>query len=129
MNKSEYMFLKKKYQARNHEIEQRQELDEIKNKYKKKRGISTSKLIVFIVFVLAIEIILFTEYSMLKFQDFSAMYALIGVPTTLVPTLIAYFNKAKAENTQSGITYDLAMRETQQQLETGGTPDDSDVVG
>ena len=49
-----------------------------------------------------------------KYGDLSAMYALIGVPVSLVPICLGYFNKSKAQNTVGGITYDMAMLDRQQ---------------
>lgn len=81
-----------------------------KEKYKPKRKLpSTSKLVLLVVFLLCIEIIIFSEYAMLVLGDASAMYVLIGVPTTLVPTVISYYNKSRAENTRGGITFETVI--------------------
>ena len=81
-----------------------------------KKKWSTSKIVLLVVFILCIEIVIFCEVMMNKYGDLSAMYALIGVPATLIPTVCAYMIKSKAENTQGGITYDMAMLERQQQF-------------
>lgn len=82
-----------------------------KCKDKKKKLPSTSKLVLLIVFLMCIEILIFSQYAMLKLGDISAMYTLIGVPVALVPVCLGYFWKSKHENTASGITYEMAMRE------------------
>lgn len=64
-----------------------------------------------------------------KYGDMSAMYALISVPVTLVPIVISFYNKSKAENTQFGITYEMAMLEKQQEMQQNmnDAPDDGAV--
>lgn len=85
-------------------------LKQEKNKYKKiKKKPTTSKLILLAVILLSIEIVIFVEFAMLKWGDFSAAYALIGIPATLIPTIWAYYSKSKAENTQGGIVYETAI--------------------
>lgn len=77
------------------------------------KKISTSKIILFVVFLICIEILIFCEIMMDKYGDMSAMYALISVPVTLVPIVIGYLIKSRAENTSGGITYEIAMLEKQ----------------
>ena len=59
--------------------------------------------------ILCVEIIIFAEYAMLSMENMSAMYALIGIPVALTPTIWGYYSKSKAENTKGGITYETAM--------------------
>lgn len=93
------------------------------------KKISTSKVILFVVFLICIEILIFCEVMMDKYGDMSAMYALISVPVTLVPIVLGYLIKSKAENTQHGITYEIAMLEKQQELQQNmnDAPDDGAV--
>lgn len=92
--------------------ERKRKLKEEKRKHQFKFKIpSTSKLILVAVFLLCIEIIIFSEYAMIATGDASAMYVLIGVPATLVPTLLGYFNKSKKENSTGGIIYEKTMHE------------------
>lgn len=72
---------------------------------------SVSKLVLFVVFLLCIQIIMFCEYIVWKTGDSSALYTLIGVPVTLVPTVIAYYQKSTKENTVGGIVYESVMKE------------------
>lgn len=92
---------------------------EQKRKYKEKQKenhtkVSTSKIVLFCMVLLCFEIIIFAEWYMGKFQDSSSMYALIGIPVALTPTIWAYYSKSKAENTEGGITYDIAMEKLKQ---------------
>lgn len=74
---------------------------------------STSKLVLLSSILICFEIVIFCEYAIIKLQDTSAMYALIGIPATLIPIIWAYYSKSKAENTAGGIVYETAMRENQ----------------
>lgn len=111
MTPKEFNRRKATLELRNRDIEQRMKLDKIKNKYKKpsKKLITTSKLIILIVFAICIEILIFVERYSWKYGDSSALYALVGVPVALIPPVISYFSKSKAENTEGGITYEMAM--------------------
>lgn len=86
-----------------------------KEKYKSKRKLpSTSKLVLLAVFLICIELLIYCEYAMLVLNDASAMYALIGIPATLIPTTLGYFSKAKSENSTGGLVYEKAMFEMNQ---------------
>lgn len=103
----------KKIQLKNKEIEYRNKLKVEKNKYKRKFKLpSTSKLVLLVVFIMCVEILAFSQYAMIVTGDTSAMYTLIGVPVTLVPIVISYYWKSKAENTIGGITFETAMHTT-----------------
>lgn len=98
-----------------------QKLQEEKNKLKKKHKLPpTSKLVLLVVFALSIQIIAFVEFVMLKYGDFSAAYALIGIPVTIVPTILGYYHKSKAENTEGGIIYEKAMMQAEDDDESVG---------
>ena len=112
LTEKEYETRLKKIQAKNASEERKRKLKKEKNKYKTKFKLpSTSKLILLGVTLLCLQIVIYCEYAMIYLGDTSAMYALIGVPATLAPTIWAYYSKAKAENTKGGITYDMAMKE------------------
>ena len=89
-----------------------------------KNKLTTSKLALLAVFLLSIQIIIFCEIMINKYGDLSAMYALIGIPATIIPIVLGYYSKSKAENTAGGITYDMAMMEMSQRQQ-----DDNDAVG
>lgn len=92
---------------------QRKKLENLKseeNKYKVKRKLpSTSKLLLIGAILLCLQIVLFCEYVMVKLQDTSSMYVLIGIPASLIPIILGYFYKSKAENTSGGIVFETAM--------------------
>lgn len=118
MTRREFEIEKKKLELRNTEILQKQELNKIKYQYRKPpQKISTSKLVLFCVFVVCIQILVFSEIAMMKYGDFTALYALIGVPVTLVPVVLGYFVKSGKENTKNGITYEMAMLDKQKEEE------------
>lgn len=83
---------------------------------------STSKMLLWTAVLLCVEIIAFCEIAFVMTRDTSFLYALIGVPTTLVPTICSYYNKSKCENTVGGIVYETAMHKD----ETDGS---SEAVG
>lgn len=97
-------------------LKRKNELREERKKYKRKIKLpSTSKLLLLGAVFICFEIIIFAEYVMLKFGDISSLYTLIGVPATLIPVILGYFYKAKAENTVGGIVYDATMKNNEQQ--------------
>ena len=112
MSEEEYESELQKIQKKNESNERKRKLKEKRKRYWPKFKLpSTSKLVLMAVFLLCIEIVLYCEYAMIVLGDASAMYVLIGVPTTLVPTILAYYAKSQKENTAGGITYDMAMRD------------------
>lgn len=114
MTNKEYEARKKRIELENRDLRQKQKLKELKNKYRTKiKKPTTSKLALLAVFLICFEVLIFAECFMWQFQDSSALYALIGVPVAIIPTLVAYYSKSKAENTVGGITYEMAMLEHQ----------------
>lgn len=90
-----------------------------KTKLTKSPPLSTSKMVLWGVIFLCLEIVVFCEWAMIYARDLSAMYVLIGIPAALAPTIMSYMYKSRKENTVGGIVYDTAMA----QFKT----DDSDV--
>lgn len=92
--------------------EEKKELEKFKPQ---KDKMSASKKILIVALVLSIQIIFFTEFVMYKYQSFSSLYSLIGIPATVIGMMgmiLGYFNKSKAENTKGGVIYEQAMRNT-----------------
>lgn len=115
ISEREYNKKLRNIQDKNASKERKRKLKEEKNKYKHKTKLpSTSKLILLGVILLCLQIVIFCEYVMITLGDTSSLYVLIGVPTTLIPIIWGYYSKSKAENTVGGITYDMAMRENEQ---------------
>lgn len=114
MTNREYELELKKIKAKNRQIEMKQNLKAAKVSRFNIPKISTSKLILVAVLLLNLQIIYFVEKAIMTYGDLSALYALIAIPATLIPTVWAYFSKAKAENCAGGITYDSAMEQLRQ---------------
>lgn len=124
MTKQEYELELKKIKEKNQQIKMRQNLKAAKIKRFQFKKPNTSKLIVFVVFAICLQILWFSEHMISLTGDTSYMYALIGIPAALIPTVISYFNKAKIENTSdSGYVYEARMAE----LNNQGTSDDEAV--
>ncbi len=103
-----------KIKENNASKERKQLLQAEKDKYKStknKRPLSTSKLLLWVVVLICIEIIIFSEYVMIKLNDTSTLYTLIGVPVTLIPTVLGYYFKSAKENTAGGIVYESFLNE------------------
>lgn len=114
MTSREYELELKKIKAQNRQIEMKRNLKAAKVSRFNIPKISTSKLILVAVLLLNLQIIYFVEKAIMTYGDLSALYALIAIPATLIPTVLAYFSKAKAENCAGGITYDSAMEQLRQ---------------
>lgn len=82
---------------------------------------STSKLLLWTAVLLCVEIIAFCEIAFVMTRDTSFLYALIGVPTTLVPTICSYYHKSKCENTEGGIVFETAMQKNGMVYRTDGS--------
>lgn len=99
--------LKKINESREREKKLKEERDKYGFKFKMP---STSKIVLFVVFILCLQILFFCERIMEETGDLSALYVLIGVPVSLVPICLGYYWKSCQENTSGGIIYDTAMR-------------------
>lgn len=101
-------------------------------KRKRKKKMSASKIILAIILLICLEIIIYSEIIMGINHDLSALYVLMGIPAAMCGTAWAYFTKAKAENTEGGITYETAMAEIKQEAQNKITIYDlnnDDIVG
>lgn len=102
--------IKRMNQSKEREMKLRKEREKYSFKFKMP---STSKIVLFIVFALCLQILFFCERIMEKTGDLSALYVLIGVPVSLVPICLGYYWKSCQENTSGGIIYDTAMKNAQ----------------
>ena len=109
MTKQEYNEKLKQIKEHNKQIEMKRNLKEAKVKRFQLKKPNTSKLIVFVVLLICLQILWFSEHMVNLTGDTSYMYALIGVPAALIPTILGYYAKASKENQVGGITYDTAM--------------------
>ena len=105
----EYELELKKIKAQNRQIEIKRNLKAAKVKRFNLKKPNTSKLIVFVVFAICLQILWFSEHMISLTGDTSYMYALIGIPAALIPTILGYYAIASKENQVGGITYDTAM--------------------
>lgn len=86
-------------------------LREEKSKYSRFPKLpSTSKMLLWAVVLLCVEVVVFCEYVFMQTKDTSFIYALAGVPTVLVPAILSYNNKSMHENTSGGIVYETAIQ-------------------
>lgn len=123
---SQYKNQMKKIQMKNKQKERRRKLRKEKNKYKPKLKLpTTSKLLLIGAVLLCLEIVIFCEYVMVKLQDSSSMYVLIGIPASLIPIILGYFYKSKAENTSGGIVFETAMSQMTETMDEESNDDDS----
>lgn len=112
ISEKEFEFRMREIKKDNLSKERARKLKEEKQKGMVKHKLpSTSKLILFGMILLCIQIVAFCEYAMMTLGDTSALYVLIGIPAALVPIIWGYYSKSKAENTVGGIVYDTAMAE------------------
>lgn len=126
MTSREYELELKKIKAKNRQIEMKRNLRAAKVKRFNLKKPNTSKLIVFVVFAICLQILWFSEHMISLTGDTSYMYALIGIPAALIPTVISYFNKSKIENTSdSGFIYEARMAELNNQQDVS----DDEAVG
>lgn len=74
-----------------------------------------------VMFLVCMEIIIYAEIAMWHTWDMSCLYALVGVAASLSASIWAYCEKAKAENTEGGITYETAMKSKEPEPNEDGT--------
>lgn len=134
LTEKEYKSKLKELEKINASKERKLKLKEEKGRYKRRlKTPSTSKIALFVVFAICIEILIYCQYAMIKTNDLSAMYALIGVPVSLVPMVIGYYWKSKNENTIGGIVYEKALLEQNSELKANcqedGIMTDEETVG
>lgn len=130
LSEEEYKAKYEAIKAENASKERKRKLKEEKKKSRFKRKtvkppkvklfkkVSTSKLLMYGLIFLCLEIVIFCQYAIIVLQDASAMIALIGIPATLVTAMLGYFSKSKKENSAGGIVYETAMAEKNKQNET-----------
>ena len=122
MTEEEYLARFRKLRSNNIQKLRRRKLwQERFRLYPKIKMPSTSKLVLLGVFLICIEVLVFSQYAMIVLGDASALYALIGVPAALIPVCLGYYSKAKAENTVGGIKYDSVVN--------SNTGSEEDAVG
>ena len=112
-----------RWQREKEVLERKYKLKQEKREFKKQflPKISTSKLLIFFLFINCTIIELFTGFVTLKSldlttltmtnPDFTPLVALIGAVVSEVVGYAVYALKSAKENTAGGITYETAMRQ------------------
>lgn len=112
-----------RWQREKEVLEKKYKLKQEKREFKKQflPKISTSKLLIFFLFINCTIIELFTGFVTLKSldlttltmanPDFTPLVALIGAVVSEVVGYAVYALKSAKENTAGGITYEAAMRQ------------------
>lgn len=114
MSQREFNKRLREIQRENESLRRINKLEQERSRLKKpKDKLTTSKLALLIMFIIVFEIVVFTQILMYVTRDLSALYVLIGIPATMILPLWRYYAKSQVENTQGGITYDMAMKNNQ----------------
>ena len=115
--KSEREYKKAMNEALNHAkaVKQDTTLKAIRHAYDvPKEKMSFSKKIFIFIAINLVVIEIYAMWAMAHFQDFSSLYALIGLATPIVgivASFVTYSSKSAIENSKGGIVYETAMRE------------------
>lgn len=107
MTQHEYEKRVAKIEARNKDIEMKQNLKAAKIKrfnWKKPR---TSKMVLWTVIIICIQILWFTEHMATITGDTSFMYALIAIPASLIPTVLSYMKNSRVEHQMGQFEYPI----------------------
>ena len=101
MTTKEYERQLEKIKLKNRQLEMKRNLRRERMKglphfnFKKPR---TSKMVVWTVIGMCIQILLFSEYMAVKTGDTSFMYSLVAIPAALLPTVLSYMKNSRIEH-------------------------------
>lgn len=84
-------------QQKKRQYEMKKELREAKRRFKFKKP-RTSKMVLWTVIALCIQILWFTEHMATTTGDTSFMYALVAIPASLIPTVLSYMKNSRVEH-------------------------------
>lgn len=116
MTKSQFDSKIAKAKRRNETIEYKRRLREERTKYWPKFVLpSTSKIVLIVAAILCVEILFFCQWMIVRTGDTNALYAMVGAVVSFVPVVLGYMVKSTRENTKSGIVYETAMAQLNQQ--------------
>lgn len=102
-----------KIRVRNKSYERKKLLKAEKNKYRNKIKLpSTTKLVMTYLFILLNTVLIYAMIAMWHFSDLSYLGVLITDIAAQLITFFIYTVKSTKENTVGGITYDLAMKQS-----------------
>lgn len=85
-------------QQKKRQYEMKKELREAKRRFPKFKKPRTSKMVLWTVIALCIQILWFTEHMATTTGDTSFMYALVAIPASLIPTVLSYMKNSRVEH-------------------------------
>lgn len=113
MTEKQYERELSKIRLANKSIERKRALKSERKKYKRRITIpSTTKLVMAYLFVLLNAVLIYAMVAMWHFSDLSYLGVLITDIVAQLITFFIYTVKSTKENTVGGITYDLAMKQS-----------------
>lgn len=101
ISEKEYEQELKRIKAKNEQRERKRKLREEQLKalphfkFKKPR---TSKMVLWTVIIICIQILWFSEHMASVTGDTSFMYALVAIPASLIPTVLSYMKNSRVEH-------------------------------
>lgn len=129
MTKKEYERQLEKIKLKNRQLEMKRNLRKERMKglphfnFKKPR---TSKMVVWTVIGMCIQILLFSEYMAVKTRDTSFMYSLVAIPAALLPTVLSYMKNSRIEH-QMG-QFENSGQESQCDVEENTVDNTQDII-
>lgn len=122
MSKKKYDTQLERIKRDNLSRERKRKLHEERMKYFPKFIMpSTSKIVLFVVLLLCVEVLSFCQYMIYITGDTNALYAMVTSLFVLLGTVIGYYMKSTKENTKGGIVYETAMAQIQPMTATSTT--------
>ena len=101
MSEKEYEHELKRIKAKNKQRERKRKLREEQLKalphFKLKKP-RTSKMVLWTVIIICIQILWFSEHMASVTGDTSFMYALVAIPASLIPTVLSYMKNSRVEH-------------------------------
>lgn len=117
LNEKQFENALKRIQIENEYKERNRKLKEEKRKYKPKIKLpSTSKLMVAYLFVILNIVLFYAMYMMYHFAELTYLGVLITDVASQILVFLIYAVKSAKENSQNGITYEMAMLEKKNEL-------------
>ena len=129
MTKKEYERQLEKIKLKNRQLEMKRNLRKERMnglprlKFRKPR---TSKMVVWAVISMCIQILLFSEYMAVKTGDTSFMYSLVAIPAALLPTILSYMKNSRIEH-QMG-QFENSGRESQYNVKESTKDNTQDII-
>ena len=85
-------------QWKKRQYEMKKELREAKRRFPKLKKPRTSKMVLWTVIILCVQILWFTEHMATITGDTSFMYALVAIPASLIPTVLSHMKNSRVEH-------------------------------